>query len=325
MLLATLVLLITPAPVAASPVSQTVSVLAAGPAITASALSKSALPGREEDARVATIAWRLAHAGIAHCPAPVPLVGVVLQHLSQFEAADRPGMIAALALNRGPAVIAVVPDSPAERADIRPRDVLLATDDTPLPRDDTADAPFDAARARAHADAILDRVQRDGAHQVTLLRDSVTRTVTLTALPGCPSRVHLARSTQRNAYADGTHVFLTTGLFAQLRNDAERAFVIAHEMAHNILGHATLMRSGVVKRGLGRTLGHSGAVLRGTERDADTLAARLMLAAGYDPVAGAQMLRRLDTDLGIALFAAHDGAGTRIAAIRALVDARGPR
>lgn len=325
MLLAPLTLLIASGSIPASPTPQTAIKSAADPAVTSSALTGAALPGREEDARVATIAWRLAHAGIAHCPAPVPQAGLVLQHLSQFEAADRPGMIAALALDRGPAVIVVVPDGPAHRAGIRPGDVLLATDDVRLPRDDAADAPFDAARARMQADAILDRVQRDGPHQVTLLRDGATRTVTLTSLPGCPSRVHLARSTQRNAYADGTHVFLTTGLFARLRNDDERAFVIAHEMAHNILGHAVVMRSGVVKRGLGRTLGHSGAVLRGTERDADTLAARLMLAAGYDPVAGAQMLRRLDTDLGIALFAAHDSASTRIAAIRAVVDAREPR
>lgn len=322
MLLAPLFILIASASVVAPPASQAAPVPAADPRVKASSLAGSALPGREEDARVATIAWRLARAGVAHCPAPAPLTGLVLQHLSQFEVADRPGMIAALGLDRGPAMIAVVPGSPADRAGLRPGDVLLAVDDVPLPRDAAAAAPFDAARARLRADTILDRIAQDGTHRLTLLREGREQIVTLTPLPGCPSRVHLARSNQRNAYADGTHVFLTTGLFARLRNDDERAFVIAHEMAHNILGHATLMRSGVVKRGLGRTLGHSGAVLRGTERDADTLAARLMLAAGYDPVAGAQMLRRLDTDLGIALFAAHDGAGTRIAAIRALVDAR---
>lgn len=294
----------------------------AAPAVRA---TPQALPGREEDARVATIAYRLARAGVARCPVPAPLTGLVLQHLSQFQATDRPGMIAALALDRGSAVIAVVPSSPAADAGVRPGDVLLAVDDIPLPPDSAAVAPFDGALARAHADAVLDRVERAGTSRLALLRDGRDVAATLTTRPGCPSRVHLARSNQRNAFADGKHIFVTTGLFGTLRSDDERAFILAHEAAHNILGHAAVMRSGAVKRGLGRTIGHSGAIVRGTERDADALAATLMLDAGFDPVAGAELLRRLNTDLGLTLFAAHDGAGARIAAIRAIVAARTPR
>nr|WP_277924469.1 M48 family metallopeptidase [Sphingomonas sp. CROZ-RG-20F-R02-07] len=234
-------------------------------------------------------------------------------------------MIAALGLDRGPAVIALVPESPAAVAGLRTGDVLLAIDDVALPRDMDVSTAFDAARAHTRADAIADLLAQAAVRPfaLTILRDGSTRTLRLAPLSACPARVDLARSGQRNAYADGRHVFLTTGLVAKVRSDDELAFIVAHEMAHNILGHATVMRGDTVKHGLGRTLGHSGQVVRGVERAADALGGELMLDAGYDPVVGARILERLDgTDLGIGLFATHDPARERIAAMRAIAAAR---
>lgn len=288
--------------------------------------SGSLLPGREDDARVARIAFRLATAGHARCPVSQPATGLVLQHLLQFQPADRPGMVTALALDRGPAVIAVVPGSPAARAGIRAGDVLLRIGDTPLPREEGLDLPFDAGRAHARIDAIDDLLARAGTRPLALLRTGAVVTLPLDPVPACPTHVNLARSTQRNAYADGRHVFLTTGLVAQARSDDELAFIVAHEMAHNILGHAAIMRSGAVAHGIGRTLGRSGETIRTVERAADALGGNLMLDAGYDPVAGAALLRRMGGgDLGIELFATHDSAAKRIAAMQALVAARGAR
>jgi predicted Zn-dependent protease len=158
---------------------------------------------------------------------------------------------------------------------------------------------------------------------VTLLRANSETTVRVRARAACPSRVHLARSGQRNAYADGRHVFLTTGILSLLRNDDELAFIIAHEMAHNILGHAAIMRGATVKKGIGRTLGRSGEIVRGTESKADALGAEMMLDAGFDPVRGVAILTRLGgADLGIALLATHEPAGQRIAAVTAIARAR---
>lgn len=283
------------------------------------------LPGREEDGRVARIVYRLATAGRARCSVQAPVTGFVLQHLSQFQASDRAGMIATLGLDRGPAVIALVPESPAAVAGVRTGDVLLAIDGVALPRDMDVFALFDAAHAHARADAIADLLGQAAVRPFTLtiLRDGGTRTLRLAPVTACVARVDLARSAQHNAYADGRHVFLTTGLVAMVRSDDELAFIVAHEMAHNILGHAAVMRGDTVKPGLGHTLGHSGVVVRGVERAADALGGELMLDAGYDPVAGVRVLKRLDgTDLGIGLFATHDPARERIAAMRAIAAAR---
>lgn len=283
------------------------------------------ITARDADARVAGVAYRLATAGLARCPRSLPTLGIVLQHRTQFQLADRPDMVAAYRLDRGPGVVAVVPDGPAARAGVRAGDVLTALDGTPIPPEPDAETPFDQGRARVRADQVIDLLEgRTAPFTATLLRDGAPLAVRITPAPACPSRVHLARSGQRNAFADGTHVFLTTRLLDDAAGGDELAFVIAHEMAHNILGHAAAMRAGGVGRGIGRTLGRSGRILREAEREADALAGELMLDAGYDPVAGAAVLRRFgDADLGVALFSAYAGVDDRIAAMRAIAAARG--
>ena len=271
---------------------------------------RSYLPGRGEDDRVERIAWRLAVAGRAHCPNLAPATGLVLQHLTQFELRDRAAIITALPLNRGPGVITVAPGSPAAFAGIVPGDVLLSINGKPLSSEPGITDTFSAAVARARADDVADLLEE--AHSVTLLHNGITRTVSIVPVRVCPSRVLLARSMQHNAFADGRHVFLTTGVLSLLRNNDELAFLIAHEMAHNILGHATLMRSGTLH----------GRDIRKVETDADLLGGQLMLDAGLDPVIGATLLERVGgADFGIALFADHEPVRTRIAALRALVQA----
>ena len=279
------------------------------------------MPGREADARVARIGYRLAVGGRARCPAAVPVPGLVLQHLSQFQLADRAGVTAVQPFDRGPGVIVVVPAGAAAAAGVRVGDVLLAVNGMPVPPEPGLAEPFDAARARDRADAVDDLLERPGPVTVTLLRDGAPVLARIEPRAACPSRIRLARSGQRNAYADGRHVFLTTGLLARLRSDDELAFVLAHEMAHNILGHAAAMRSGGVGHGIGRGMGRSGRIVRAAERAADALAGELMLDTGFDPVAGAAVLERLDGE-GLGPFADHDAAGRRVAAMRALVQAR---
>lgn len=276
------------------------------------------------DRMVSDIAFRLGSAGRPRCGLTQWSAGVTLRHLGQYQPADRP-MAAAAGLDRGPVVLAAAAGGPAEAAGVRPGDVLLSVGGVLLPPDDGAALPFDAARARKRTDALLALVEGGGESGVGLglLREGRPVAAIVRPAQVCRSIVHLARSDQRNAYADGTHVFITTRLVAEARDQDEVAFLIAHEMAHNALGHAEAMKAAGVRRGLGRTLGRSGAAVRAAERAADRLGAELMLDAGYDPVAGAEILRRLrGPELGLAFLAAHDNISARIAAIRTVAGAR---
>lgn len=279
------------------------------------------IPGREQDARVAGIAFRLATRGTRMCPILHQSIGMGLQHLTQYEQAHRVEQITLHSLDHGPGVTLVVPHGPAALAGIQVGDILTEINDVKLPPEQAVDLPFEASRAHERADAVIDLINAAAARpflKLTMLRSGIFISLTVHPTPACPSQVHLARSNQRNAFADGRHIFLTTGLTAQLRSDDELAFFIAHEMAHNILGHAAVMRGDAVKQGLGRTLGRSGKLIRSIERDADMLGGRLMIAAGYDPVAGAAALLRLDSGIG-GPFALHASPKRRIAAMRMLM------
>ena len=274
-----------------------------------------------EDLRVAEMGYRLARAGRDLCPLQGPLTGLQLRHLAQYQPADRPALIAA-GLDRGPGVLAVVAGSPADRAGLIAGDVLLAVEGVPFP------SPTTIAEKRKDAewlplveasDALLFDRLAAGPVTLTLLRAGETRTVTLIPETGCALRIRLARRDKKGAYTLHGHVVVTTGALAVVANDDELAFLIAHELAHIVLGHARVLSdNGVPEAGLMRGAGKSGKIVRRTEEEADQLGGRIMLAAGYDPGRGALILPKLGGGPRLGLFETHDSDKDRIRAMQAL-------
>jgi predicted Zn-dependent protease len=71
------------------------------------------------------------------------------------------------------------------------------------------------------------------------------------------------------SYAGGDLIILSKGIVIGLQSEAELAFILAHEMAHQHLGHDPEVL--LDKKD------------EGTEIEADRLAAATIIAAGYDP------------------------------------------
>ena len=266
--------------------------LAIGPAAATAPVS----PARQADERAATIGFRLATHGLLHCPRRSPLIGASFQVLDQFAVPDRPSAIAQFRLDRGPRVIAVAAQGPGAAAGLMPGDVILSAGGRSLQPDGGAPGHFDQAAALAALDRI-DTVITDeaaaGPVVLTVMRDGAERSLSLRAVSGCPLHLHVARSDQRNAYADGTHILVPAGLIDRIADDNQLALIIAHEMAHNILGHAALRRAS--------DAAHRVSVRR-MEDEADTLGANLAIDAGYDVIAGSRVFLLSG---GIDLFSAH--------------------
>ncbi len=151
------------------------------------------------------------------------------------------------------------------------------------------------------------------------------------------------RETYPNAIAlPGGFVFLSHTLLQLCeRNPDELAFVIAHEMAHILEGHAwdrmlndaaLKMFSTVASRAgaAGGWLQQKGMLLlrsafsQDSEREADRLGIRHVIAAGFDPVGAVRLFQRLESlvreqsELG-QYFASHPAPAERSARVLAMI------
>lgn len=169
-----------------------------------------------------------------------------------------------------------------------------------------------------------------------------------------PYYFRLVKDDSINAFAlPGGPMFVHTGLITAADNEGQVAGVLAHEMSHvalrhgvsqmgktqkwqNILGlagaAAGIAGGGTTGAIIGTAVNTGGALgvggllskySRDNERDADLNGARMLAAAGYDPLEMAKFFEKLEAELGDAahpkgldsFFASHPSPGNRVQAV----------
>jgi beta-barrel assembly-enhancing protease len=249
------------------------------------------------DARVAALAGRIALRNAALCPVKEPQRGFLMHHIGQYVPAVRPAARQAFRLGGRVEVLAVVPDSAAERAGLRVGDALVALNGVLLPY--PAVPKSESFAAVADVEAQLEKAYATGSIDLKIVRTELQRTIRFTPEPACPALVEVLPGKKLNAWADGKRVQITTAVIEQTKDDNELSFVIAHEMAHNILGHAARLKAGKRNK----------ALIRETEKEADVLAIRMMKGAGFDPLAASRFWARFGKKSGAGIFS--DGTHMR--------------
>ena len=271
---------------------------------------------RAPDHRIVSMVYRLGLGGRAYCPASFPLTGIAFHHLADYRPEDRAAAIARYGLDRGPGILSVVDGSPAAAAGIAAGDVLVSVNGQSFrsPADIAAQRKADDRRAmiRTAEELFEDQLKR-GPASLQVARGADVRTVTLTPVPGCPARGRLARSSQDGAFADGRYAIMTTDFLDFFRSDDELAVAMAHELAHNILGHPDQLREEGVPNSFLRHLGRNARLVRATEVEADRLSVRLLHGAGYDLDAILPFWRRLlgRLDSRLMVISAHPSLAAR--------------
>jgi len=163
-------------------------------------------------------------------------------------------------------VTLVVPVSPAGRAGLRVQDRIMAVNGHDWTGPGFATTFLRAEQAQPELNRLELRIDRNG----------TPLTVTLTGDMGCAIPVRLVAQVKPNASASSGMAFINSGLEEALPQDDQLASVIAHEMAHVILGHSKANTDSTTRARM--------------ERDADALGVRLSLRAGFDPNAAARAI-----------------------------------
>lgn len=262
---------------------------------------------REEDARVAIIAWRLQTANAPICPKTINLSGMSVQALSQYPKQQRAAATAQLGLDRHVAIAAIAPDSPADRMGLAVGDSIIAINglETPIV------SPDDGYEPVAKVEDSLDFVMVRPSIDLRIARAGIERDVKLSGQPGCPSRIQIIPDNSINAQADGRFVQINDAMLSFVLNDDELAVIIGHELAHNILRHIKLKTRS-----------------KTAEYQADRLGVWLMARAGYDVEAVVPFWTRFEKRTNAGIFAAgtHPSPKKRIAAVaKAVADLKAQR
>jgi membrane-associated protease RseP (regulator of RpoE activity) len=197
---------------------------------------------------------------------------------------------AALGLGVFPTVVRVEPGGAAARAGVKAGDEILAVAGQAL-----AEAASRSSRSRQEG---IEEAMARGATDVTVERASRPMTVHIAPEPGCPSEFLIGRSRGlRAASSNGTRVTISPEIIEFAASDDELAFVMAHEFAHNILGHN---RGTPATRVSGED--RSGARSRDREHEADRWALYLVARAGYDPSVAPGFWRRWGPRTGFGIL-----------------------
>jgi beta-barrel assembly-enhancing protease len=262
-----------------------------------------------QDMRVASVGHRIATANVAQCPVKAPQTGLVLHSLGQYGGSSRTIMAAQFGVSAFPTIWGVVPGSAAARAGLYEGDVITAVNGVPLPNGITRKPSFKTIEA---AENSIEIALRKGPAVLSLARTKGVNTVRLLPQAACPSFFQIVPGKKLNATAAGRYVQLTSAIVDAAQGDDELAFIIAHEMAHNILDHKTRLKA----------QGRATKNIRSTEVEADQFGLTLMHSAGYDPRAAARFWARVGDrmDAGFLRDGTHLSPGKRIVLLQSIAN-----
>ena len=278
----------------------------------ASAAPMSLRAFAEQQVRVATIGYRLNTANANSCQQPQMLTGMLLHDLSQYDPGIRTAVSQAFSLGSGFGIMQIVPGSAADRAGLRVDDEILAVRGVSVEDPASVARSGKSYRRMERFAAFLQSALQQGSADLLVRRNGAIMRVTLKGEAGCGGELSLLNSGEQNAWSDGSRVAVTTGMMRLAHSDDELAFVVAHEMAHNLLGHSRSSVSQIF-----------GA--RRSEIDADQMAVRLMTYAGYQPESGINFLESARRRFWWSISLDHPGFGTRIRAVTAAISALPPQ
>lgn len=127
----------------------------------------------------------------------------------------------------------VIPNSAADKAGLKPKDKIVTIFGMAAPNTPDAKEDFEEILEENLTSSTLGQPV-----EVQIERKGKLKTITIKPDNVCPYNLKIDTTmTTINAYADGKDVYLSNPIIDYMQNETEMAAVLAHELAHNTLGH----------------------------------------------------------------------------------------
>lgn len=227
----------------------------------------------------------------------------------------------ALGLGERLQVMGVLTGSGAALAGLKRGDTLLAVEDKLMPEGENAE--------RDAATVLVPLVTGRTSVKLTIQRNGNSMALNVPLTHACAFGIELGNTDNVVAYADGYRVLVSRGMMNAARTDEELAYVVAKEMAHNMLAHAARRKTSATIGGIidnlvrarpdmSTMVGMAGVKPMPQELDAtaDKLSLYLLARAGYDISQAVSFWQRIATQYPATVLtgytALHPGTAYRV-------------
>jgi len=220
--------------------------------------------------RLMQVALPVLKANTELCPKTRQDIGVMMHSLKSYSKALRPAAKRELGARDEPSIRLIVNGSVAEAAGLKVGDQFLTS----------------KGKVTTPTSNAFQALLNEGGN-IQVRRDGQEIPVTLSSETVCGYEVRLAQTSTINAYADGRHITMTTGMMNFVKNDDELALIVGHELGHNTMGHIPKIVTNFI-------LSFGGTrFTRPFESESDYVGMYYMVRAGYSPEGVEDFWRRL--------------------------------
>lgn len=267
-------------------------------------------PEKDQGQRLANLGYRLAKANADKCSNPQKMTGLTIHNMGAYDLSEREELARRYRMGQGFGVAKLVPGSAAQRAGIEVDDVIMTLNGRDLTQfmQKSINRRASYTRTEQFLD-LLDTEFARGPANLGILRRGKQISVELEGERGCGGRFTVLSRSALNAWADGRYVAVTRRLMEFTPDDDELAFVVAHEMAHNILEHKKKLKGTSM---LLAEFGLGAHKVKATEIEADKLTVSILANAGTDLEGPQAILNRLSGHVWMNLALNHPGISRRI-------------
>lgn len=179
--------------------------------------------------RLMEVAYPLLQAAVPLCGEKVvALSGFLVANKYDYSKEFQDTVVSVLGLGEPLQLIHVLDEGPAGVSGLQPGDVLVSVNYRSVPTGKGATEKLAKLMKEELTSVPI---------PVTVVRDGQKMLLELTPVAGCDYEVEIIENDSVNAFANGEKVGIFTGMMRFAQHDQELSLVVAHELAHNAMGH----------------------------------------------------------------------------------------